>query len=110
MKVGIVGSRNYPNRKLVMEVLAQEIRPDDIIVTGGARGVDVMAMEFAGINVLRIKILTPINPEKKIDYLFRNAEIIGMSDRLIAFWDGTSRGTKFVIDYARARGKSIKVF
>lgn len=31
------------------------------------------------------------------------------SDCLIAFWDGTSRGTKYTIDYAKQQGKPIKI-
>ena len=26
-----------------------------------------------------------------------------------AFWDGTSRGTKFTLDYAKEKGKPIKI-
>ena len=33
-----------------------------------------------------------------------------VADKIIAFWDGFSRGTKFTIDdYARAQGKEVLV-
>lgn len=35
--------------------------------------------------------------------------IIYECDCLIAFWDGTSRGTKYTIDYAHQLGKPIKI-
>ncbi len=51
-----------------------------------------------------------IHPEKREYYLHRNAEMVGMCDRVIAFWDGVSRGTKFTIDYAKARNLDVKIF
>jgi len=79
------------------------------LVSGGARGVDKHAEEFAEANGIPIEIIRPINPANKLDYLFRNIEIITKADKIIAFWDGKSKGTKFVIDYAKARGKDIEV-
>ena len=39
----------------------------------------------------------------------RNLQIIDYADTVIAFWDGTSKGTKFVIDKCREKGKPVKV-
>jgi len=41
--------------------------------------------------------------------LVRNKLIVEECDCLIAFWDGTSRGTKYTIDYAHQLGKPIKI-
>ena len=41
--------------------------------------------------------------------LKRNISIIENADVVLAFWDGKSRGTKFVIDRCRELGKKIKV-
>ena len=60
-------------------------------------------------NFVPFEIIRPINPANKLDYLFRNIEIITKADRIIAFWDGKSKGTKFVIDYAKARNKDIEI-
>ena len=40
----------------------------------------------------------------------RNITIIEHSDLVLAFWDGSSRGTKFVIDRCKEMGKPIRVF
>lgn len=39
----------------------------------------------------------------------RNAEIVAACDKLIAFWDGKSRGTQDAIKKARAAGKLLAV-
>ena len=41
--------------------------------------------------------------------LVRNKLIVEECDCLIAFWDDTSRGTKYTIDYAHQLGKPIKI-
>jgi hypothetical protein len=41
--------------------------------------------------------------------LKRNLEIIEYADRVIAFWDGKSRGTKFVIDQCEKINKPVEV-
>ena len=42
--------------------------------------------------------------------LIRNLEIIDYADEVIAFWDGESHGTKYVIDNCRNRIKKIKIY
>jgi len=44
MKVAIVGSRNYPDLEKVKEYIG-DLSPDDIIILGGAKGVDETAEE-----------------------------------------------------------------
>ena len=110
MKLAVVGSREFNDFELVEEEIIERILEYDSIITGGAKGVDQFAEEFAVRNNLPYEIIRPINPSNKVDYLFRNIEIITKADKILAFWDGKSRGTKFVIDYAKARGKDIEVF
>jgi len=42
--------------------------------------------------------------------IFTNCCIIEYAGIVLAFWDGKSRGTKFVIDNCRKRGVSYKIF
>ncbi len=110
MKIAVVGSREFKQMGLVEETLYAKINYLDAeIITGGAKGVDEFAMKFAERIKRPCEIIRPINPANKLDYLFRNVEIITKADKIIAFWDGQSKGTKFVIDYAKARGKDIEV-
>jgi nucleoside 2-deoxyribosyltransferase len=32
------------------------------------------------------------------------------ADMVLAFWDGSSHGTKYTIDYAKRMGKPVKIY
>lgn len=106
MKVAIIGSRGLKIDN-IEEYLPSETTE---IVSGGARGVDANAREYA--EKMRIK-LTEFFPEygkyKKGAPLRRNLQIIEYSDIVIAFWDGSSKGTKYVIDHCRKTNKKVMV-
>ena len=40
----------------------------------------------------------------------RNISMIEYADLVLAFWDGASRSTKFVIDNCKSRGIPVRVF
>lgn len=112
MKIAIVGSRKFVmiNRIINKLLRLKDEYPDNLaFVSGGADGVDKVAKDFAKAKNIPIQVIRPVNPEDKFSYLLRNAEIIALSDKIIAFWDGSSKGTKMVIDYAKARGKDVEV-
>ncbi len=107
MKIGFTGSRNIT--KLTEEMLSvlDKIENNDIIIHGGAIGADKLIGEWCGLNNIVQEIIKPINPSNRSHYLYRNIEIVTKCDKLIVFWDGESRGTKFTMDYAKARNKEI---
>lgn len=80
------------------------------IVSGGATGIDTSAKEYALVHNLK---LTEFLPEYKkygrCAPLMRNIAIMEYSDSVLAFWDGKSHGTKFVIENCRKRNIPIKV-
>ena len=41
--------------------------------------------------------------------MVRNKAIVERADMIIAFWDGRSRGTAFVINYANKLNKPFKI-
>ena len=95
MRVAVIGSRN-----LSIDNLGDYLPENTTeIVSGGARGVDASAREYAMTNVLK---LTEFLPEYerfgRAAPLKRNITIIENADLVLAFWDGKSKGTKFVID------------
>ncbi len=107
MKVAIIGSRN-----LQLTNLAQYLPENTTeIVSGGARGIDACAKSFAEANNIKI---TEFLPNYKLygraAPLKRNIEIINYSDIVLAFWDGKSTGTRFVIENCRKLDKPIKIF
>lgn len=110
MKIAIVGSREYKDLpKVVSYVIA--LPPDTIIVSGGARGVDQAAEHAAGCAGLQ-KIIYPADWSKygkKAGYL-RNIDIVNAADKLVAFWDGKSKGTQHSINLAKAKGIPVEVY
>lgn len=111
MKIAIVGSRDFPTREEVNDYLEKQLYnlKEFEIITGGARGVDTFAISWCKMEGINCEVIRPINPKDKISYLFRNIEIITKADIVVAFWDGKSKGTKFVIDYCRKRDKTLFV-
>lgn len=109
MKIAIVGSREYSNLQEVWDYLDKMklILNHFHLITGGARGVDKFAEKWAIEQNIPYTIIRPINVQDKFSYLLRNVEIISKSDLIIAFWDKSSSGTKFVIDYCKARNMSL---
>ena len=107
MKVAVIGSRG-----IVIDNL-QDYLPEGTteIVSGGAKGIDGCAKEYALTHNL---ILTEFLPDyaryKRGAPLKRNLQIIEYSDIILAFWDGSSKGTAYVIDHAKKLGKDCRVF
>lgn len=107
MKVAVIGSRGLTVADLG-KYLPQEVTE---IVSGGAKGIDNCAKEYA---IEKGLILTEFLPEYK-RYgrnapLKRNLQIIDYADLVLAFWDGQSKGTKFVIEHCKAQNKPIHIF
>ena len=107
MKVAVVGSRN-----LRIDDLGKYL-PDGVteIVSGGARGVDTSAREYALTHNIKLtEFLPEYDQYGRSAPLRRNITIIEYADLVLAFWDGSSRGTKYVIDNCKRLGISVKVF
>ena len=106
MKLAIIGSRNCPP----VDIEAHLKYIPDTIVSGGAKGADTYAREFAQKhNLTLIEFLPEYDKYGKGAPLVRNKLIVDNCDCVLAFWDGKSRGTKFTLDYAREKNKPIKI-
>ena len=109
MKIGVVGSRDFDDYKKLEKEL-NKIEGITVIVSGGAKGADTLAREFAEKNDIK---LTEFKPDYE-QYgrgapIRRNKKIVEYSDQIIAFWDGESRGTKNTIDIAEKQDKPITI-
>lgn len=107
MKVAVIGSRGLSVTDLGRYLPENTTE----IVSGGAKGVDTSAREYALSHGIK---LTDFLPEYtkygRSAPLKRNITIIEYSDIVLAFWDGKSRGTKFVIDNCRKLGVEVRVY
>jgi len=112
MKVGIVGSREY-NNYLEFKSYIDEFRKHiqiDMIISGGADGVDSMAYEYSRKN----GITFVCHPPKSEDgfpraYFRRNLRIVEQAECIIAFPRGKSSGTRNSISLAKRLGKQLYV-
>jgi len=105
MRVAIVGSRN-----IMVENFDKYVSKDDEIVSGGAKGVDQCAVQYANRNGIK---LTEFLPEYELygrsAPIVRNKKIVDYADKIIVFWDGSSKGSLSVIKYAEKVGKECEV-
>jgi hypothetical protein len=95
MKVAVIGSRSLtvPNLDEYLPAETTEL------VSGGARGVDSSAKAYAKARGVKLSEFLPDYSRFGRGAPFRrNLEIIKYSDTVLAFWDGKSKGTKYVID------------
>jgi len=113
MKIAIVGSRQC-DAQAAIEYLISSLAakdPNTIIVSGGARGVDSWAAQAAERAGLKVEVyLADWNTHGKGAGFIRNTTIVEESDKVIAFWNGVSRGTQDTIIKAQGVDKLAKVF
>ena len=107
MKVAVIGSRG-----LLIEDLEKYLPEETTeIISGGARGVDACAREYALRHGLKLtEYLPEYSRYGRGAPLKRDITIIINADLVLAFWDGRSRGTKYVIDSCKKRNIPIKIY
>ena len=104
MKLAIVGSRDISNIDI------EKYIPTGVteIVSGGAKGVDVLAKEYALTHKIKYTEFLPnYTCFKKGAPLKRNEEIAKYADVALAFWNGESKGTKYTIDCFKKSNKEV---
>ena len=111
MKTIIAGSRegiSYDDVLKAIESCPWEITE---VVSGKARGVDTMGEQWAKENNIPIKEF-PADWKKlgRSAGYRRNEQMGDYAEALIAVWDGSSRGTKHMIDIANEKGLKVFVY
>lgn len=103
----ICGSRSITDLSIGRYIHPKEVGQ---VVHGGAIGVDTLAEQWAKNNNIE-SIIFPPNYEVygKRAPLVRDKEMVDYADLVIAFWDGQSHGTKYVIDYCKNIGRKCVV-
>ena len=106
MKLMIAGSRGIKEFDFTPYVSGEV----EMIITGGATGIDAAAECYADEKRISKLILRP-------DYarfgkgapLKRNEEMVDMADCVLVIWDGESRGSLYTANYAKRKGKPLTV-
>lgn len=108
-RVAIVGSRAFLDLSLVRAFVAG--LPDGtVVISGGAKGVDAAAEAAARARGLYVESIRPKWAEfGRAAGAIRNWQIVQKADRVVAFWDGVSRGTAITIAPAKAKGIDVQV-
>lgn len=105
MKVAVIGSRS-----IFAADIGMYISDGDEIVSGGAIGIDSCAAEYAKKNGLKLTVFLPqYERYGRAAPIMRNKIIVEYADKIVAFWDGKSKGTLSVIKYAQKTGKPCEI-
>ena len=111
-KVIIAGGRDFDNYLYLCEVCDHMLqnKSDIEVVSGVARGADTLGEKYAKERGYALKRFpADWNKNGLGAGPIRNKEMGNYGDALIAFWDGSSKGTKNMIEVARANNLQIKV-
>lgn len=124
MKVIIAGSRVLTLARYVDTAVSQAFnkwisedqdnwknytRPE--IVSGGAGGIDFLGELYAKKHTLSLKVFpADWNTHGKKAGFLRNVEMADYADRLIAIWDGKSKGTLHMINTMVQKNKPVFVY
>jgi len=114
MRIGIVGSRSFPQLRLV-DYFIRELPQGVTIVSGGASGVDRAAVDYARAAGLQTDEIVPdlSGCKERLDftrrYYERNQAIADNVGLLVAFTEKDSGGTWDTIKRARKAGLPVKI-
>ena len=112
MNVLVSGSRDGFSKEMVFDFLDEVSGLPhiniDLIIHGGARGVDRFASEWARAEGLNQVVVKPDwGRHGKKAGMLRNIEMIEMCDVLVAMCHNNSKGTTQAIKEAHKRGKEV---
>lgn len=114
--IAIVGSRTFNNFSKfcnIVDSFVDKYREQYThieIISGGARGTDKMASEYAGIrNIPFTEYKGDWVRDGGVAGFVRNSEIVSKCDKVIAFWNGRSSGTQDTIKKASNKNKLLHI-
>lgn len=119
MKIAVVGSREFKYPSFISDKMINLFGGtyNLTFISGGALGVDSIAEKCVDdfnetFHANITKVIYKPNWEKygkKAGFL-RNQQIVDEAEKLIAFWDGESKGTKNSIDLAIKKGIPVDIY
>ncbi len=114
-RVIIAGTRDFSNYELLKEkcdnILSAKRKDSNIVILSGtAKGADRLGERYAREQGFLLRRF-PADWDKDGNKAgpIRNAKMADNADALIAFWDGTSRGTAHMIMTAKEKGLATRV-
>jgi hypothetical protein len=110
-RLGIVGSRHFPELERVATYV-RGLPTGASLVTGSASGVDATVARVARERGLPVRVIGA-SFEEAGDAgaaATRNQRFVDLCDVLVAFWDGSSSGTRRTVERALDAGREVHVF
>lgn len=110
MRVAIVGSRE--TGEFTVERMVERIPGGATeLISGGAPGVDTIAVQAALTMDIPIRVFSPhYEIYGNMAPLVRNRQIVDAADLVLAFWDGNSHGTAYTLKYCIERQKPFRIY
>lgn len=115
MKTIIAGSRHIEDYNSLLEAINESGFEITHVVSGGADGVDTMAVRWAKENEIPWTVFPAqwnkyraLGRVKQAGHV-RNAQMAENGEALICLWDGSSSGTKNMIENATRKGLPVYV-
>jgi predicted Rossmann fold nucleotide-binding protein DprA/Smf involved in DNA uptake len=112
MNLIIAGGRDFNDYNLLCNEVNRFIGKEQnvTIISGLARGADKLGCRFAEENKYPLRgFAAEWGKFGRAAGPIRNKLMAKNADALLAFWDGKSRGTAHMIDYATEMGLKVKV-
>lgn len=121
MKLAIIGSRSVKEEQMVWEAIHTFVTKHSVegvpvtIISGGAEGIDKFAKSYANKwSMDHVEFIPYFKLDRASNYsarhfFIRNKQIIDNADRVLAIWDGVSKGTEHGIKYSQKTGKQVMV-
>ena len=113
-RVIIAGGRDFHDTtwsyKKLDRLLQSRQDEDIVIVSGTANGADKVGESYAVSRGHKLnRFPADWNKFGKSAGYKRNQQMAENAEALVAFWDGQSKGTKHMIDLAKAKGLIVRV-
>ncbi len=115
-RVIVCGGKDFEDKACVFHSLDMILAnyTDVEIVSGHAKGVDSLGESYAGEHSIQLKVFPadwkrygkaagPIRNREMLTYALEQTPIV------VAFWNGTSRGTKDMITQAKKAGAEVHI-
>lgn len=114
MKLLIAGSRSLDGQndyEQIREFVEENLRNIDVIIHGGAHGIDLLGAAVAEEKNIRTERFTPNwSRDGKKAGMIRNTEMVAACDFALVLWDGESRGTLDTIKKLYEKKTPTKLF
>jgi hypothetical protein len=110
MKLIVAGSRTFTDYQHLCQVLAPDRYRITQVLTGGARGAELLAYRWAWKHAVKHQLFRA-DWERcgKSAGVRRNFQMAQAGDVLLAFWDDQSPGTAHLVQCMRQLGKPVVV-